>query len=122
MGTVVYIVDPDAEERNWLESALAPGFESVRSLDCAGALPEALGISEGDCLVLAVEPDEAMALELVRGLRASGNMIPVVAIGPNTAFQAATKIARFDFTDFLERPLRAGRLRTALRRACASSK
>lgn len=122
MGTVVYIVDPDAEERKWLESALAPGFESVRSLDDAGALPEAMGISEGACLVLAVEPDEAMAVETVRRLRESGNMIPVVAVGPGTSFQTATRIARFDFTDFLDRPLRPGRLRTALRRACASSK
>lgn len=122
MGTVVYLVDPDAEERKWLESALAPGFESVRTLDDAGALPKALSISEGACLVLAVEPDEATAVETVRKLRESGNMIPVVAVGPGTSFQTATRIARFDFTDFLDRPLRAASLRTAIRRACGGTK
>ncbi len=117
MGTVAYIVDPDPEERLWLENALAAGFESVCSLDAAGALPAEMGVAEDACLVLSVEPEEAIVVDLVRRLRESGNMIPVVAVGPGTAFRAATRIARFEFTDFLERPLRADRLRTALRRA-----
>ena len=117
MGTVVYIVDPDAQERQWIESVLSPSVDSVRSLDSADALLALLGVREGACLVVSVEPDEAAALELVRELRLAGSKIPVIAIGPAFAFRTATDIARLESTDFLARPLSAQGFRAAVARA-----
>jgi hypothetical protein len=47
--TVVYIVDPDAQERQWIEGVLSPSVDSVRSLDNAEALLALLGAREGAC-------------------------------------------------------------------------
>lgn len=118
MGTVVYVVNPAPEERRWIRAVLAPVVEAVRSLDNAEALLALFGVREACCLVVSVEPDEQVTLELVRQLRLSGSMIPVIAVGPHTAFRTATDIARIEFTDFLERPLSAFRLRAAVRCAC----
>ena len=118
MGTTAYVVDPDPEERKRIETVLAGSVDAVRSLDSTEALLALLGVRERACLVVAVEPDEAAVLELVRELRLSGSMIPVIVIGPATALRTAIDIARLESADFLERPLSAHRLRAAVRRAC----
>jgi FixJ family two-component response regulator len=117
MGTVVYIVDPDAQERQWIENVLSPSVDSVRSLDNADALLALLGAREGACLVLSVDPNESAALELVSELRLAGSMMPVIAIGPDAAFRTATSIARLAFTDFIGRPMSAHGLRSAVARS-----
>jgi DNA-binding NtrC family response regulator len=119
MSPTVYVIDSDPEERKWIETTLSPSVEAVRSLDDAEALLAVLGVREGACLIISVEPDEAAALELVRELRLSGSNIPVIAVGSGTAFRTATEILRLDFTDFLERPLSAHKLRAAVK--CASA-
>lgn len=60
-----------------------------------------------------------MALELVRRLRRHGQALPVVVIGPHSAFRTAVDVARLNGTDFLERPVSAQRLRAALRKVTA---
>lgn len=115
--TVVYIVDPDPVERRWMETVLTPTVEAVRSFDNAEALLALLGERGGAVLVISVKPDEAVALELVCALRLAGSMIPVIALGPETAFRTAIDIARLNFTDFVERPVSAFKLRSAVRRA-----
>jgi DNA-binding NtrC family response regulator len=118
MGTTALVVNPDLQERRWIEQALAGSVGTVRSLDDAEALLAILGVREGACLVVSLEPKEAATLELVRELRLSGSMIPVIAIGSGTAFRTATGIARYEFTDFIERPVSAHKLRAVVRRAC----
>jgi len=118
MRPTAYLVDPDPEERKWIEATLPPSVEAVRRLDNAEALLAVLGVREGACLIVSVEPNEAAALELVRELRLSGSKIPVIAVGSGTAFRTATEIARLEFTDFLERPLAAHKLRAAVECAC----
>ena len=122
MGPTAYVVDPDPEERKWIEATLPPSVEAVRRLDNAEALLAVLGVREGACLIVSVEPNEAAALELVRELRLSGSEIPVIAIGSGTAFRTATEIARLEFTDFLERPLTAHKLLAAVEGACGVRK
>ena len=122
MTLTAYVVDPDPEERNWIEATLSPSVEAVRSLDDAEALLAVLGVREGTCLIVSVEPNEAAALELVRELRLSGSNIPVIAVGSGTAFRTATEIARLEFTDFLERPMTAHKLRVAVESACGARK
>jgi FixJ family two-component response regulator len=122
MRRTAYVVDPDPEERKRIEAMLSPSVEAVRGLDDAEALLAVLVGREGACLIVSVEPDEAAALELVRELRLSGSKIPVIAVGSGTAFRTATEIARLEFTDFLERPLSAHKLRVAVESACGVRK
>jgi len=114
---IAYVVDPDAEERRWIEAVLSQTAEVVSGFNDAEALPGLVEQREG-CIVIAVEPDERATLELVRKLRRSGKLVPVIVVGPRTAFRTATDIARLGFTDFLERPLSAYKLRAAIERVC----
>jgi DNA-binding NtrC family response regulator len=118
MGNVVYVVDPDARESQWIESVLSPLVEVVRGLDSAESLLALLGARDGACLVVSTDPDEAATLEFVRELRTSGSMIPVIAIGSEATLRTATEFARCTATDFLKRPLSAFHLRAAVLRAC----
>jgi len=121
MGTTVYVIDPDPEERKWIESALAHSVEAVVCLEGVDLLladPPAGGAA---CLITSVEPGEQGALEIVLSLRRQGVNLPVIAIGPHTAFRTAVDIARMEATDFLERPVSDRELRAAVRRACKGS-
>lgn len=118
MSTVIYIVDPDPQERSWIESTLSTSVDAVRTLDDADGLLALLGAHTGACLLISVDPNQESAIQLVRKLRESGNMIPVIAVGSESAFRTATDIAQLEFTDYLPRPLSAFRLRAAVRRAC----
>lgn len=74
-------------------------------------------VSEGSCLIASAEPDEAATLKLVRDLRGRGAMLPVIVLGPHSAFRMAVDIARLENTDFLERPVIVRQLRAAVRKA-----
>jgi two-component system response regulator FixJ len=122
MAITVYVIDRDPDERTWIESALAPIADAVVFLDDAAALLARQSIREDACLVAAAEPDEALTLKLVRELRARGAMVPVIVLGPHSAFRTAVDIARLPATDFLERPVSVRQLRAAVRRACPGVK
>lgn len=119
MFNTVYVLEHDPVERKWLESALAGQAHALVFLNDGAALFERLPAQRGDCLLCGADADAdaSAALELVRGLRRRGEPLPVVVIGPHSAFRAAVDVARFAGTDFLERPVSVPRLRSALRRA-----
>jgi DNA-binding NtrC family response regulator len=116
MFDTVYVIEGDAAERRWLESALAGTARRLVFLDGAAALQGRLPAAAGDCLLCSTEPDADAALELVRALRARGEALPVVMTGPYSAFRTAVDLARLAVTDFVETPLSAQRLRQALQR------
>jgi two-component system response regulator FixJ len=117
MSTTVLIVNPDPDERKWIASVLASAGLSVVFVDNGDALLARLSIIEGACLIACTEPCEATALELVRNLRSRGVTLPVIVIGPHSAFRTAVDIARLASTDFLERPVSAQELLGAVGRA-----
>ena len=121
MRPTAYVVDPDPEERKRIEAILSPRVEAA-GLDDAEALLAVLVGREAACLIVSVEPNEAAVLELIHELRLAGSKMPVIAVGSGTAFRTATEIARFEFTDFLERPLTAHKLRAAVECACGVRK
>jgi FixJ family two-component response regulator len=118
MATTVYVVEPDPDERTWIRSVLARSLDAVVFLDDGSALLTHLPGSEGACLVTSAEPDEAATLKLVRDLRGAGATLPVIVLGPHSAFRTAVAIARLEATDFLERPVSARQLCAAVSKAC----
>jgi DNA-binding NtrC family response regulator len=116
MFNTVYVLERNADECRWFESALAGQVRRLVFLTDGATLPDWLAAQGGDCLLCGVEPDAKAALELVRGLRRRGEMLPVVMLGPHSAFRTAVDVARLSATDFLERPVSAQRLRAALLR------
>ena len=120
MPTTIYVIDPDPDERTWIESTLGPIVDAVVFLDDGAALLARIGISGGKdaCLVASAEPDNTATLELVRELRDRGATLPVIVLGPHSAFRTAVDIARLEATDFLERPVSARQLRAAVSKAC----
>jgi DNA-binding NtrC family response regulator len=119
MFNTVYVLERDPAECRWIESALAGQVRTLIFLQDGATLPDWLAAKGGDCLLCGAEPDAAAALELVRSLRRRGEMLPVVVIGPHSAFRTAVDVARLSGTDFLERPVSAQRLCAALRRVTA---
>jgi FixJ family two-component response regulator len=118
MPITVYVIDPDLDGRKWIESALAPIAGTVVVLDDGAALVAHPPAGEGACLIATTEPDETATLELVRELRGRGATLPVIVLGPHSAFRTAVDIARFEATDFLERPVSVRQLRAAVTKAC----
>jgi DNA-binding NtrC family response regulator len=118
MPITVYVIDPDPDERTWIESALAPIAGTVVVLDDGAALLARLGSDEDACLVASAEPDNTATLKLVRDLRDRDATLPVIVLGLHSAFRTAVDIARLEATDFLERPVSARQLRTAVSKAC----
>src|SRR5262245_8753361 len=122
MATTVYVIDHDPEEQAWIQTALAASVESEVGLDGGAALLARLPVVAGSCLVASTDPDEAATLELVRALRRRGETLPVIVLGPHSAFRTAVDIARLDATDFLERPVSVRQLLAAVRQACPGVK
>jgi FixJ family two-component response regulator len=122
MPTTVYAIESDPDERSWIESTLAPTVGAVVFLDDGATLLARPPSGEGACLIASAEPDAATTLELVRELRTRGSTLPVIVLGPHSAFRVAVDIARLEATDFLERPVSVRQLRAAVRRACPGVK
>ncbi|MDM0106322.1 hypothetical protein QTH97_15350 [Variovorax sp. J22R24] len=124
MPKTVFVVSADADDRAWIESALAHVVDAVVFLDDGPGVLATMADSQGDCLVAFADEegeDEARALRLVRELRAGGATVPVIVLGPHTAFRTAVNIARLEATDFLVRPVSPRQLRAALQRACQAA-
>jgi len=119
MSTTVYVIDPYPDERRWIESALARLADDIVFIDNAEPLLNALPEGTSACLIASADADQAATLKLVRDLRVGGAMLPVIVLGPYTAFRTAVDIARLEATDFLERPVSMRQLRSAVRRAVA---
>lgn len=122
MPTTVYVLDPDPAERAWIEGALARSVDDLVFLDDHQGMVAKLAGAPDSCLIASADGNEAATLRLVRELRSAGVEVPVIVLGPHTAFRTAVNIARLDATDFLERPVSVRQLRAALRRACPEVK
>lgn len=120
MPTTAYVAIADPHDRAWIASALAHDLvDSV--IYASDDLVQLAGFPDrpGRCLILTADQDGTATLHLVRELRRLGNDIPVIVLGPHSAFRTAVEIARLEGTDFLERPVSVRQLRSAVRRACS---
>lgn len=121
MFNTVYVLERDAVECRWIEAALEGEVRRIVFLCDGSTLADWLAVQGGDCLLCDTEPDADAALELVRGLRRRGDLLPVVMMGPHSALRTAVEVARLRATDFVERPFSAQRLRAALHRVTAEA-
>ena len=120
MGTSVYVIDPDPEERKRIETALAPSGASLVFFEDDAKLLAAVPAAELTCLIATAEIDGTATLELVRELRRRGISTPVIVLGSHAAFRSAVDIARLEATEFLERPVSVWELQRAVRSACGA--
>ncbi len=121
MPITAYVVAAQAAERTWIDTVLAQGsgIDIVFSDDGASLLDSLpTGLS---CVIAMADLDEAATLALVRELKRRDANLPVIVLGPHSAFRTAVEIARLPATDFLERPVSAHRLRAAVR-ACSAAR
>ncbi len=70
MATTVYVVDPDPDERTWIESVLAPTVEAVVFFDDADALLAHQPIREDACLLVAAATLACCALNTAQQAQA----------------------------------------------------
>ncbi|MGJ7508383.1 hypothetical protein [Variovorax sp. GT1P44] len=118
--TTAYVVVDDPHDRAWIASALACDLvDAVTFPNDEVAELAKLPVGPGHCLILTADQDGAATLQLVRELRQIGNALPIIVLGPHSAFRTAVEIARLAATDFLERPISVRQLRAAVRRACS---
>ena len=122
MPTTVYVVGFKPDEHAWIESALGRSADAVIFVDDGEALLARAPSGPGQCLIASADVDEAATLRLVRELRRRGMALPVIVLGPHTAFRTAVDIARLEATDFLERPVSVRELRAAVRRVRSDPK
>lgn len=121
MSTTVYVVGFEPDERHWIASALGRSADAVICVDDDQTLLATASNGSGQCLIASADVDGAATLNLVRELRRRKIALPVIVIGPHSAFRTAVDIARFEATDFLERPVSVRQLRTAVRRVGSDS-
>ncbi|MDM0021394.1 hypothetical protein [Variovorax saccharolyticus] len=116
MSTTVHVVGFSEDERAWIESALGRVADALVFVDDGEAFLARPPADASHCLIASADVDEAATLRLVRELRRRGVALPVIVLGPHSAFRTAVDIARLESTDFLARPVSVRELRAAVRR------
>jgi len=120
MPATVLVINPDDVDRRWIASALASTAYVAEFLADEAELFARLPAEAPACLVAFAEPDADAALVLVRELRRRAPTLPVIVLGPHSAFRMAVNVARLPATDFLERPVSSRQLRVAVAKALKS--
>ena len=120
MPATVLVINPDDADRRWIVSSLASTAYVPEFFADEAALFARLPAEAPACLVAFAEPDADAALVLVRELRRRAPTLPVIVLGPHSAFRMAVNVARLPATDFLERPVSSRQLRMAVAKALKS--
>ena len=120
MPATVLVINPDDADRRWIVSSLASTAYVAEFFADEAALFARLPAEAPACLVAFAEPDADAALVLVRELRRRAPTLPVIVLGPHSAFRMAVNVARLPATDFLERPVSSRQLRMAVAKALKS--
>jgi DNA-binding NtrC family response regulator len=114
--STVFVINP-GNDSGWIASALGSPAYVVEFVDDGAALVARLRAGEAACVVTVAEPDSDAALRLVRDVRLRVPELPVIVLGPHSAFRTAVDIARLPATDFLELPVSSRQLRLAIGKA-----
>jgi FixJ family two-component response regulator len=118
----VYLVGFADDERGVLERTLRPDDVAILCFDDADALLATVRPDDCGCIVTSVDLPGIGIRGLIREIRARGHCIAIVAVGREDDFRLAVDLVRAGAADYVEPPLRAGRLLRAVRRALAAAR
>jgi two-component system response regulator FixJ len=117
----VYVIDDDDAMRDSLEFLLAAAEFQVSPFESALNFLDALPTFEFGCVVSDVRMPGIDGIELLKRLKAGGNLLPVVIMTGHGDVPLAVEAMKLGAMDFLEKPFEDDRLigmiETALSRA-----
>ncbi len=116
-GQTVYIIEPDASERESLSGLLASTFKNIETFDNTQSFfAEKIGSIQQGCLIAAAALPGISVQELIYRLKREGTHIPVIVLGDDSKMPLAVSIMRAGAADFIEKPFTEHRLKKAIRR------
>jgi two-component system response regulator FixJ len=117
----VYVIDDDDAMRDSLEFLLSAAEFQVSPFESALSFLDALPTIEFGCVVSDVRMPGIDGIELLKRLKAGGNLLPVVIMTGHGDVLLAVEAMKLGAMDFLEKPFEDDRLigmiETALKRA-----
>ncbi len=117
----VYVVDDDDAMRDLLDFLLGAASFHVALFETARSFLDALPTLEFGCVVSDVRMPDIDGIELLKRLKASGSLFPVVIMTGHGDVPLAVEAMKLGAADFVEKPFEDDRLigmiETALRQA-----
>lgn len=120
--TTIHVVEDDAQARNLLMRVLQREGQEVVGHASAEAFLEAYRPGGEACLLLDAKLPGMSGFELLARLRRSGDLLPAIMVTGFSDVGAAVQAMKSGASDFIEKPVRAATLRSALDRALAQSR
>lgn len=120
MDNVIHIVDDDEAVRESLSFLLQTAGHAARTHASAEAFADALAGIEGGCVVTDVRMPGMSGIDLLRLVRASGKLIPVIVITGHGDVPLAVEAMKLGAADFLEKPFDEDKLLAAVHGALES--
>ena len=118
----VYIVAPAPGESGRIVEALSAETIDIRTFESPEELIAALGAKGCGCVVAPVDLPGMGVRRLIDEIRHRQFCLAVVVLGREDDLRAAVDLVRAGAAEFVEHPMTAGRLRSAVRRAIAAAR
>jgi FixJ family two-component response regulator len=118
----VYLVGFADDERGVLERTLRTDDVAILCFDDADALLATMRAEDCGCIVTSVDLPGIGIRGLIREIRARAHCVAIVAVGREDDFRLAVDLVRAGAAEYVEPPLRAGRVLRAVRRALAAAR
>ena len=117
MDETLYIVDPSADERGRIVSALADEPVAVETHEGAAQFLAQVSATASGCVIAPIDLPEPGLRVLIDEIRRLHLPLAVVVIGRDSELDRAVELVRAGAFDFLEHPFSDRRLRSVVRRA-----
>lgn len=118
----VYIVAPDAQERDLIDALLRDAFAAAEVFESAEAFLAGVPDAAAGCAVVTADLPDGGVRRMLDEIRRRRMGIAVVVIGRDDDLPAAVDFVRRGAAEFVEAPMRAGRLARAVRRALTAAR
>jgi two-component system CheB/CheR fusion protein len=119
---VIYIVDDDTNLRDMLRQTLEADGQVVHDFPTCEAFLAAYRPGAPGCLLVDAYLPGLDGLELLRRMRAAGNLLPAIMITGNSDVAMAVAAMRAGAADFIEKPVSGDELIASIARAMAHAR
>ncbi len=116
-GPVVFVVDDDRNIREAVRGVLEDGGRVVLDFPSGEAFLSGYTPGSDGCLLIDAYLPGMGGLELLRHLRASGDLLPAIVITGNSDVPMAVEAMKAGAADFIEKPIAAADLLASIDRA-----